>query len=148
MNWEAIGAVGEVLGAIGVIVTLGYLAVQIRRNTSVVRSTAVQSSNSRIAEVVRTIATVENSDVFSRGLTSPDELTDSERLHFAFMMSGFFITMDSTYWDYRTGVLPEAIWERELELLRRYLALPGGSRVVAAAGDEQAVCGASGSGGR
>ncbi len=30
MNWEAIGAVGEVLGAIGVIVTLGYLAVQIR----------------------------------------------------------------------------------------------------------------------
>ena len=27
MNWEAIGAVGEVLGAVGVIATLGYLAV-------------------------------------------------------------------------------------------------------------------------
>ena len=33
MNWEAVGAVGEVLGAIGVIVTLVYLAVQIRQNT-------------------------------------------------------------------------------------------------------------------
>ena len=30
MNWEAIGAVGEILGAIAVVLTLGYLAVQIR----------------------------------------------------------------------------------------------------------------------
>ena len=34
MNWEAIGAVGEVAGAAGVIATLGYLALQIRANTS------------------------------------------------------------------------------------------------------------------
>jgi len=31
--WEIVGAVGELLGALGVIVTLGYLAVQIRQNT-------------------------------------------------------------------------------------------------------------------
>ena len=37
MNWEAIGAIGEVLGAIGVIVTLAYLAVQIRQNTRDIR---------------------------------------------------------------------------------------------------------------
>ena len=33
MNWEAIGAVGEVLGAGAVMITLGYLAVQIRQST-------------------------------------------------------------------------------------------------------------------
>ena len=33
MNWEAIGAIGEVLGALGVVLTLAYLAVQIRQNT-------------------------------------------------------------------------------------------------------------------
>ena len=32
MNWEAIGAVGETLGALAVLVTLVYLAVQIRQN--------------------------------------------------------------------------------------------------------------------
>ena len=32
MNWEGIGAVGEILGAIAVMITLGYLAVQIRQN--------------------------------------------------------------------------------------------------------------------
>jgi hypothetical protein len=30
MNWEAIGAVGEILGALAVVMTLGYLALQVR----------------------------------------------------------------------------------------------------------------------
>ena len=34
MNWEAIGAVGEIVGALAVLITLGYLAVQIRQNTA------------------------------------------------------------------------------------------------------------------
>jgi len=33
MNWEAIGAVSETIGAIAVVVTLIYLAVQIRQNS-------------------------------------------------------------------------------------------------------------------
>ena len=43
MNWEAIGATGEVLGAVGVIVTLGYLAIQIRQNTRAIRIQVNQS---------------------------------------------------------------------------------------------------------
>jgi hypothetical protein len=34
VNWEAIGAVGEILGAIAVLITLVYLATQIRQNTA------------------------------------------------------------------------------------------------------------------
>lgn len=34
MNWDAIGATGEVLGALVVVLTLGYLAVQVRQNTA------------------------------------------------------------------------------------------------------------------
>jgi hypothetical protein len=33
MNWEAIGAVGEGVTAVGVIVTLIYLSYQIKQNT-------------------------------------------------------------------------------------------------------------------
>ena len=49
MNWEAIGAVGEVLGAIAVVITLGYLAVQVRHakaatadQSRIYRATAVR----------------------------------------------------------------------------------------------------------
>ena len=43
MNWEAIGAIGEVMGALVVIVTLGYLAIQIRQNTRALRIQVNQS---------------------------------------------------------------------------------------------------------
>jgi hypothetical protein len=43
VDWEAIGALGEVLGATGVIVTLGYLAVQIRHNTRALRAASIDS---------------------------------------------------------------------------------------------------------
>ena len=38
MNWEALGAIGEIVGAVALVVTLGYLALQIRQNTQVLRS--------------------------------------------------------------------------------------------------------------
>jgi hypothetical protein len=34
MNWEAVGALGEIVGALAVLVTLVYLATQIRQNTA------------------------------------------------------------------------------------------------------------------
>ena len=37
MNWEAVAAIGEAVGAFGVIASLGYLAIQIRQNTRQIR---------------------------------------------------------------------------------------------------------------
>lgn len=33
MNWDAIGAIGEVVGALAVVISLVYLALQIRQNS-------------------------------------------------------------------------------------------------------------------
>jgi len=44
MNWDAIAAVGELLGASAVLVTLIYLAVQIRQNTSAVATATYEST--------------------------------------------------------------------------------------------------------
>ncbi len=38
MNWEMIGAVGELLGAVVVVGSIVYLASQVRHNTAVARS--------------------------------------------------------------------------------------------------------------
>ena len=43
MNWDAIGAIAELLGAVGVIASLIYLATQIRQNTRSVRGATYQS---------------------------------------------------------------------------------------------------------
>ena len=44
MNWDAIGAVGEILGAIAVLITLVYLARQIRLNTHEIRASRVEGT--------------------------------------------------------------------------------------------------------
>jgi len=38
VNWEAVGAIGEVIGAFGVIVSLVYLSLQIRRSDKTARA--------------------------------------------------------------------------------------------------------------
>ena len=43
MNWDAVGAVGQVLGSIAVFITLGYLAVQVRHAGNEVRRSIRQS---------------------------------------------------------------------------------------------------------
>jgi pyridoxal biosynthesis lyase PdxS len=64
MNWEAISAVAEIIGVIAVVVSLGYVSVQIRQNTKVARAATRQAiaestenltsdliSNAEIAEI-------------------------------------------------------------------------------------------------
>ena len=46
MNWDAIGAIGEVSGAVAVVVTLIYLAGQLRQNTQALRSSTYEAINS------------------------------------------------------------------------------------------------------
>ena len=40
MNWDAIGSIAEVIGALAVLITLAYLAVQVRQNSTQLREAA------------------------------------------------------------------------------------------------------------
>ena len=43
MNWDALGASAEAVGAVGVVATLAYLAIQIRANTAALSAQARHS---------------------------------------------------------------------------------------------------------
>ena len=43
MNWDAVGAIGELLGAAVVVITVIYLASQVRQNTTASRAEALRS---------------------------------------------------------------------------------------------------------
>jgi poly(3-hydroxyalkanoate) synthetase len=94
VNWEALGAIGEVVGAIGVIATLGYLAVQIRQNTTQLSESTkiaqlgameanVESSN-RIRELI--IANADVSELYARGSKSYLDLDSAERVRFSMLI--------------------------------------------------------------
>ena len=43
MNWDAIGAVGEILGAGAVVATLAYLAIQVRQTNRSAKTSSQQA---------------------------------------------------------------------------------------------------------
>ena len=79
MGWDAIGAIGEIVGAFAVVATLGYLAVQIRQNTKVSRAQMSKdlflasrsalleiAGNSELATLMREIRGFEDLDATRR----------------------------------------------------------------------------------
>ena len=125
MDWEAIGAVGEVLGAAGVIVTLGYLAVQVRQNTRALRAASIDSMT-HIANDIRTslFHDPEITLIYTKGLGGVDSLTDLERERFRLLMTNALWALWNAFTQARLG--DAQAWEAQKPLLRRFLSQPGG----------------------
>jgi hypothetical protein len=56
LNWDAIGAVGELVGAAAVVVTVGYLALQIRNETTRARTEARRARSNRVSTAYADLA--------------------------------------------------------------------------------------------
>ena len=83
MNWDALGAIAEILGALGVIITIAYLAVQVRQNSRQVASSLAESIRNGINETTRIMASnPETARVFRIGVQNPKLLDESERYQF------------------------------------------------------------------
>jgi hypothetical protein len=53
MNWDAISAIGEVVGAMAVILTLIYLALQIRRSTLESQMAAAHALTNQLNQILQ-----------------------------------------------------------------------------------------------
>lgn len=51
MNWEAIGAIGDIVGAVAVVISLVYVAVQVRQNTNASRAATVQDMTNKWVQI-------------------------------------------------------------------------------------------------
>ena len=69
MNWEAVGAIGEVVGALAVVATLIYLASQIRQNMMSNRNAALETISAQNAAWLSLITQdAEVARIYSTGL--------------------------------------------------------------------------------
>lgn len=75
MSWEAISAVSELAGAIGVILSLLYLAAQIRTSNESTKAQMEQTRLTNFTDLM--LSTLQNTDVMIDGL-APGTATDME----------------------------------------------------------------------
>ncbi len=115
MNWEAIGAIGEILGAAGVILTLGYLAFQIRAGTKATKAAAFQAvlqSEMEFASIL-----IENAGTWEKIVTDAP-LSEGEETRVAIVLYNLFmLDSERRFHQYNSGYLEASAWEGRLRSL-------------------------------
>jgi hypothetical protein len=120
VSWDAVGAVAELLGAIGVIVSLGYLAQQVRHNTRSVRAAAYQSwfaSYDSLSNLL--LADARFDDLLHRAGADPTGLTPDERRRFLGVLRRGFRQFESLYYQHREGMIDRNLFEGWLSIYSR-----------------------------
>ena len=135
MNWDAVGAIAELLGALGVLVTLGYLAMQIRDNTRSIRAASLQSviDGPRDRYFLPMAQDPVMADLFARGLNGLEHLRPDERRRFFYMMYEQFFQMQQVMQLRERELITEVDFEAWVAYTAGVTKTPGGAEIWAQA---------------
>ena len=128
MNWEAVGAFGEVLGAAAVVATLLYVSRQLREQgralTTSVRDSAFQQLQEWNYQVM---TSPELSHLFQRGAATADwdEFSPAERSQLIHVFYSFFKVFENIYLHTAEGSAAREVWESNCPVFLAYAAQPG-----------------------
>jgi hypothetical protein len=118
MDWEATAAIAELLAAAGVIVSLVYLATQIRQNTRTERARAFQEIFSGSASFADQMFSPQNIELVTSGMLDFKALSGGDKLRFDNMMLGYFNAVEATIFSRDAFLLGDETLENWGHLLR------------------------------
>ena len=82
MNLDLVSTVAEIIAALGVIVSLLYLAKQLRAGSDIEEARAFESAINSWHQATGNLLIEGNREVFLKGLADYESLSESETLHF------------------------------------------------------------------
>jgi hypothetical protein len=111
MNWEAIGVVAEVVAAAGVIITLVYVAIQIRQNTASTKTLTQQQLFDSVMEVNCRIAdSSEIAGMMVKANLDYTTLESEEQIRLNYLFVNWFTLWHSAFIDQKGGLLDKSSW--------------------------------------
>jgi len=121
MTLEDLGNIGDFLGAIGVIVTLVYLAIQIRQNSRMIKDNTIATLMTHSAEANRMPQPDWYYPLWEK-IQQGADLSKEEEAMASISMYGMITTHDAAYYQYYRGNLAEEAYSAfrgRLETLAR-----------------------------
>ena len=126
MNWTAVGAIAELIAAIGVIASLAYVGFQIRQNTLSVTASAHRAINDKFISVNEFIAKdAETVKAFLVGRERLEELDEVGKGRFFTIMMNIFQHFEDAFFQHRKGLLEDQYWARIERMIGLYVTEPG-----------------------
>jgi hypothetical protein len=111
MNWDAIGALGETIGALAVIISLIYLALQIRAQTREARLQSSYQITEAFREAISSLQDSQRATITIKALKDLESLDDSERLQFNAIAQRYLRVWEQAHFQFTEGHLDEETWE-------------------------------------
>lgn len=129
MNWDAIGAIGETIGAIAVVISILYLSIQIRSNTRATKASASfdathswATSNEQVPQFSDELL-----EAFNRSydpVASQSDFSDIENIRIGAHMRALFQKLEGQYYLHRYGYLETDIWKKRSAWAHGLIQLP------------------------
>lgn len=111
MQIQEWAAIGEIVGAIGIIATLIYLSIQIRQNTKSTETSTISAFMESYSSATRAWgASTELARVVRIGNTDFDSLNEDEKFQYFALIGQFFVNFESLFSLFESGVLDPRRW--------------------------------------
>jgi len=127
MNWEAIGSVGEILSAGGVIFTLAYLAIQIRHSNKLAtwetHRSSVESNSATFSAIV---GDPDVARIYRTGFLNLDDLDALEKIRFHQLVLQMMLNFKDILDAYDKNLFDQPTYEAWQGYICAHLNMPGG----------------------
>jgi hypothetical protein len=107
MNLTKVSAVAEIVSSLAILVTLAYLAVEMRQNTTAIQATVRQAMLTDDRELL--FQQVEHPVLFT-GRSGDADLTDEELVQIASNLVATMRVRENQWLQFRSGVIDERTW--------------------------------------
>ncbi|MDH4108192.1 MAG: hypothetical protein OEW35_07730 [Gammaproteobacteria bacterium] len=126
MTIQDLGNIGEFVGSIAVLLSLVYLAFQIRNSTEAARTSTYQSVVSDFGELNRAMASTPGlSSLFVKGMNDFLSLDPDEKARVSQLFFMIFHYFENMYYQNRKGYLENDVWIGWKRLMLTYYGCAG-----------------------
>ena len=126
VNWEAISAIGQLVGALAVVISLLYLAREVRSSAHATRVASMHSLSDKFNRWSQQLAEQPHlSELYHRGIHDFESLEGAELVRFTIIMSQLFRNYEDAYYGQLEGHLDARVWHSWEAAMRDINAYPG-----------------------
>lgn len=129
MNWEAAGAIGEIVGALAVVASLAFVGFQLLQSTRATRLATTNEILTQFEAIIEMLALDEGvAELMLRGVPEPASLEGLERYRFTLMCQRTHFYFAKAHYQYRSGTLEPEMWAAIRSQMGNFMNSPGMSQ--------------------
>jgi len=126
MTLQDLANLGQFVGGLVVIVSLVYLAVQVRQNTQSLRTENYARALDRLASMqARLSGDPAVSTMLARAAADPANVSPAERLQITWWCYECFGAFEFMFHQAQAGAMPDEVWQRWSATVAFWLSFPG-----------------------